>query len=147
VWGVVQDMTAIFAVGNCGEHDPTRCNLFFEQSSAMFPSTSKNGIGVGAVSSLREGDSDIKYLKGYSSRGPTVDGRIKPDVVAPASFVFSAKASQKGESCDDIGLEGTSVAGGVVGAAAILIQEYFARGYYPSTSPRTPTREMCRTRS
>ena len=30
----------------------------------------------------------------FSSRGPTEDGRIKPDVVAPGTFILSTRSTQ-----------------------------------------------------
>ncbi len=50
----------------------------------MAPADGFNVISVGAVYSTGE-------LVGFSSRGPTYDGRTKPDVVAMGSNVFSAR--------------------------------------------------------
>lgn len=57
------------------------------------PATAKNSITVGAVEggTLCDG--------GYSSAGPTNDGRIKPDVVAPGDLVFST--IEAGAVCPD----------------------------------------------
>jgi len=50
------------------------------------PADGKNTIGVGAVNSLNQ-------LAGFSSRGPSSDGRIKPEVVAMGVGVYGASAS------------------------------------------------------
>ncbi|RHY84739.1 hypothetical protein DYB26_015559, partial [Aphanomyces astaci] len=63
----------VFANGNAGP----KCG------TANSPGDYKNVIGVGAV-----GFDDT--LASFSSRGPTKDGRIKPDVSAPGSKVRSA---------------------------------------------------------
>lgn len=83
---------------------------------------------------------------GPSSRGPTYDFRIKPDVVAPAQRLYSAlndptaTATHCGAWTDDppsnpgqaaTVAEGTSGAAGVVGGAAALIRQYLIEGYFP----------------
>ena len=51
------------------------------------PANLKNGVSVGASEShngdLQSGQRGYEYLAAFSSRGPTQDGRIKPDIVAP----------------------------------------------------------------
>ncbi len=61
-------VSVIFSAGNNGPNYNTSCGP---------GGTAKNTISVGSV------DSDDFAIDGYSSRGPTDDGRIKPDVVAP----------------------------------------------------------------
>ena len=41
---------------------------------------------------------DIDGVMAISNRGPTADGRIKPDILAPGSFVASTLSSEA--SCD-----------------------------------------------
>lgn len=78
-------------------------------------------------------------LSNFSSRGPTSDGRSKPDVVAPGEYITSAYSDGDPNSnqCLDsvISKLGTSMATPLVAAAAALLRQYFADGYYPSGSP------------
>lgn len=82
---IYPDSLIIFAAGNNGA---------LGENSVVAPSTNKNGISVGASLNSRGG---IVAVKGvgisdayneegvahFSSRGPTRDGRMKPDVLAP----------------------------------------------------------------
>ncbi|MEM3564426.1 MAG: S8 family serine peptidase [Candidatus Jordarchaeaceae archaeon] len=73
-------------------------------------------ITVGAV------DKNRKLAK-FSSRGPTLDGRIKPDLVAPGVSITSCRSKYSRGSGEWIIKRGTSMAAPhVSGAAAILIE-------------------------
>ena len=67
------------------------------------PATSKNIFSVGASESsgrdLYSSSTGPDYLAYFSSRGPTKDSRMKPDVIAPGHSVLSsgARPSQLGE--------------------------------------------------
>eukprot|EP00667_Euglena_gracilis_P001136 EG_transcript_1136 len=63
-----------------------------------------------------------------SSRGPTFDSRIKPDVLAPGAPILSADGSQP---CAVAARSGTSSSAAVVAGAAALVRQYFTEGYYP----------------
>ena len=76
------------------------------------PADADSILAVGAVSN--EGS-----LVGFSSRGPTADGRIKPDVCAMGADVFCAQA----DSNDYFVLSGTSLATPIVAGCAALIME------------------------
>ncbi len=65
-------------------------------------------------------------MAGFSSRGPTNDFRVKPDITAPGANICSTKASVlEGRTCYDdnhVSLSGTSMATPhVAGAAALLM--------------------------
>jgi subtilisin family serine protease len=60
-------------------------------------------------------------LEGYSSQGPTVDGRLKPDLVGPdsvSSYTFGPFFG-----CGSSGFAGTSAASPHVAAAAALVKQ------------------------
>ncbi|CAM9742385.1 unnamed protein product, partial [Sphacelaria rigidula] len=113
----------IFAAGNLGD-DISGC-------SVSAPSIIKNCLAVGSSQSgpVRLTSGDIDDVSAFSSIGPTTDERIKPDVVAPGHFVFSASNGGPG-SCElDID-SGTSMACPIVAGAAALARQYFTDGFY-----------------
>jgi hypothetical protein len=63
-------------------------------------------VSVGA-SETTYGSTNIDYVAYFSSKGPTYDGRIKPDLVAPGHMVESARSNgDGGGSCKVIGKSG-----------------------------------------
>lgn len=77
----------IFAAGNRGETAGSSCTIYS-------PAIAKNVLAVGATSSGEtrlttdvSDVSDIDTVASFSSYGPTSDGRIKPELVAPGDMV------------------------------------------------------------
>ena len=71
-------------------------------------------------------------MAAFSSRGPTDDGRIKPDVVAPGTNILSVKSSQAtdcgwGDGHDDnyCMMGGTSMANPLTAGAVVLVQDWY----------------------
>ncbi len=84
------------------------------------PATAKNAISVGNV--VDTGFGSVGDIRASSSRGPTADGRMKPNVVAVGTSVMSANA---GTSNGYTPLTGTSMAAPhVTGLAATLMDHY-----------------------
>ena len=67
----------------------------------------------------------------FSSFGPTIDGRLKPDLVAPGERIRSASSDIYG-ICSTSILSGTSMAAPLVAGTAVLVRQYFREGFYPS---------------
>ncbi|CAM9895106.1 unnamed protein product [Pylaiella littoralis] len=69
---------------------------------------------------------DIDTVAYFSSYGPTIDNRIKPELVAPGDKVFSASSDGTEEtSCKLVAFSGTSASCPVVAGAAALVRQYF----------------------
>jgi subtilisin family serine protease len=73
------------------------------------PANLEEAIAVGSVHRSKPHHYGVSF---FSSRGPTADGRPKPDVVAPGERILSARAGGKGTKLDDlyVRLSGTSMA-------------------------------------
>ena len=84
------------------------------------PGVAKNALTVGNV--FDYGDQTVGDIADRSSRGPTGDGRMKPNVVAPGQSVTSAEAGSRSEY---VSMLGTSMATPhVTGLAATLMEHY-----------------------
>jgi subtilisin family serine protease len=79
-------------------------------------------------------------IASFSSFGPTKDGRIKPDIVAPGELV-SASSSDAGvgssDTCSIARRSGTSMATPMVAGHTAIIRQYFMEGFYPNGAPGT----------
>ena len=97
-----QEMTIVFSAANAGGGAGT----------VRTPATAKNVISVGASDGYWNptnrpaewcnGDlnaNDARDITSFSSRGPTDDGRTKPDIVAPATRTTGAAS---GKACDPV---------------------------------------------
>jgi hypothetical protein len=86
----------------------------------------KNILAIGAVNPIPGGysqPSDVVW-SGFSSMGPTGDGRIKPDVVADGVNVLSSISTA--DNAYDI-YSGTSMASPATCGSAFLLQQYYSQ--------------------
>ena len=111
----------VFSVGDNGGSGSSKITA---------PGTAKNVLSIGS--------SVNGSVSSYSSEGPTLDGRIKPDLVAPGDGICSARAEEAisvvGSVCGTgshsngrsmyMQLSGTSQATAVAGGSASLAREY-----------------------
>jgi len=108
-----RDLLVCFAAGNEGRDGNS--NGVIDFNSVTPPGTAKNCLTVGACENNRPNFTDTygegwpqdfpanpirsdkiadnpEGIVAFSSRGPTNDGRIKPDVVAPGSYILSTRS-------------------------------------------------------
>jgi len=85
-------------------------------------STSKNAIVVAAVNQTPTGVT----MSSYSNWGPTDDGRIKPDISAKGTSVFSTDAD---DDSDYSYKQGTSMAAPGISGGLILFQQHYNNLY------------------
>ena len=152
-----KDMTVLFAAGNDGTDQ--NYDGIVDLGSVSAPSTAKNCISVGASESVRSsgglsgytwggawgsdfpvspvaGDfisSNSNGMAAFSSRGPTTDGRIKPDICAPGTDIVSCHsqvASSYGwgvYNSDYVFMGGTSMATPLTAGATALVRQFYMR--------------------
>lgn len=153
---VNQNFLAIFAAGNDGI-DRNRDGVI-DPGSVTPPSTSKNCLSVGAAENYRtsggystltwggklperypadpiksdnvSGITTPQGLGAFSCRGPTQDGRFKPDIVAPGTDIVSVRSRVSTSSgwgvYDDnyLYMGGTSMSTPLVSGAIALIRQW-----------------------
>lgn len=127
------EMAILFAAGNDGDHDQDgRPNY----GTVSTPGTAKNAITVDATENRRpdqgkHGDNPDEVAI-FSSRGLTGDGRVKPDIVAPGTWILSTKSSRapdsnfwKGYDSRYAYMGGTSMATPITAGATALVRQFF----------------------
>ncbi len=135
------DMLVVASAGNCNavEGSEYQCDdlLIVDDSTILAPAHAKNVIGVGATVNAEDGNEldteSYSTVAFFSSQGPTPDGRIKPDVVAPGYPIRSASAGLPGHTNKVCGLSdrvGTSMSSPIVAGNAAIIRQYFSQGWY-----------------
>lgn len=86
----------------------------------------ENGVPVGHPSSWGRTQSIQRYIAWFSSTGPTHDGRIKPDVVAPGDPLLSVNRNHMSSPYNFYtSMSGTSMSGPVVTGAAVLVRQFY----------------------
>ena len=133
----IDPFTIIFSAGNSGPSGSTLTR----------PKASKNTIAVANSENVRPeftgtGADNMDDLRSTSSRGPTADGRIKPDITAPGTVITGSRAGNCSSvtSCFDTNhaySSGTSHAAPQVAGAAALFTQYYRNsngGVSPSPS-------------
>lgn len=120
------DAISLVSAGNEGDE------FADEYYTVTPPATAKNVIAVGASENHRPEygnvSDDIDEVAIFSSRGPTADGRIKPDVVAPGTSIFSTRSLLSNNYGDINGayglMSGTSMAAPIAAGGVAQIRQY-----------------------
>jgi subtilisin family serine protease len=135
LFGEFSDVLFVASAGNDGRDVSTNTS---QERTIGNPAACKNVMAVGASQSERpritQNFSGSDYLALFSSRGPTSDNRIKPDIVAPGFTVLTAYARPDGNDSDTVEVMGTSYSAPVVAGNAAIVRQYFEEGWFPCGS-------------
>lgn len=113
-------VVVVAAAGNRGYQNFETKEGLFENYAAFSITDPGNGDGVITVGATHRFSPHTYGVSFFSSRGPTGDGRLKPDLVAPGERI---RGPLPGGTWGD--LDGTSMAAPhVSGAAAMLMARY-----------------------
>ena len=117
----------VFAAGNDGD--------LYGAYSISSPGLAKNCLTVGAAENAFP-VLNFTAVASFSSRGPTLDGRIKPDVIAPGDALWSAAASGSSglATCSVTEKQGTSMAAPAIAGLAALIRQFLIEGHHRTYS-------------
>ena len=145
------DMVLTYAAGNAGTDGNS--NGVVDLNSMNMPGTGKNVITVGASENVQAGNAftwgsawptrfpvapifgdlvadNADGMAAFSSRGPTLSNRIKPDIVAPGTNIVSTRNYSIGTGwgvfdANYLYMGGTSMATPLVAGAAAIVREYY----------------------
>ena len=150
-----RDILICFAAGNEGADSDA--NGLIDPDSVTPPGTAKNCLTVGACENNRP-TKTLTYGQGFgypaepirsdrvannpdgivafSSRGPTRDGRIKPDVVAPGTFVLSTRSRATSSEGWELSADplfmfdgGTSMATPLVAGSSAVVRAFLGTSH------------------
>ena len=143
-----QEITVVFSSGNKGPG-----------GNLTSPGSAKNTILVGASENLRPGmdgcgidttgADDINSMIGFSSGGPTTDGRKRPDICAPGTHIQGARSQARGFTAQGVcgpgnypagqslytWSSGTSHAAPAVAGGAAILRQLFQQSGGQAPSP------------
>ncbi len=163
-----KNFLVLVAAGNDGQQSSSGIEAV-DQGSVTSPGTAKNCLTVGASENSRQSQFPDTYgnwwpqkfpyapfnsdgmvdsiddIVAFSSRGPCEDGRRKPDVIAPGTFILSTRSSQIPSNNFAWGaypparnyymyMGGTSMATPLVAGCAALVRQYLREIHQPSIS-------------
>lgn len=92
------------------------------------PGIAKNVLTIGAT----QNGTLSNAIASFSSRGPTQDNRIKPNIVAPGDLLWSARSTGTNTYQS---MSGTSMATPAANGTVGLMRCYLQEGYYPTGTP------------
>ena len=104
------------------------------------PSNAKNALSVAACNP----GGSLESIAGFSSRGWSDDGRIKPDLAAPGGYRIRSAASDKDITTNNGSTKtgaGTSYASPMIAGMAAVVRDYFRQGFHP-TRTATPCNSL-----
>ncbi len=118
-------VVTVVAAGNLGLSQSDKAGAVvegaFKDITITDPGNTEMVITVGSTHRELPHDYGVSF---FSSRGPTGDGRQKPDVVAPGEKIYAPVPGKDGQNDSFESMDGTSMAAPHVSGAAALVMAY-----------------------
>jgi subtilisin family serine protease len=152
-WAISNGATALnYSFGSAGDSSGTHeMSLYFDavvQGLGVIvaqgagndgPSASTIAGSAGSFNTFVAGSLDDNgtathsdnFISSFSSRGPTTDGRRKPDLCSPGGGIMSANYAWEGSAADFVSFSGTSMASPMTAGAVAILQDYGAASTGP----------------
>ena len=95
-------------------------------------------LRIDAPVAARTPGQDIDFLSSFSSRGPTIDGRFKPDLLSDGEMIVSARSDGVASGANQcptggagtLSMKGTSMATPIAAGSAALVRQYYVEGWH-----------------
>jgi serine protease AprX len=98
-------------------------------STITTPGDTYNVVTVGDFDDWDTTTTSDDFLASASSRGPTSDGRRKPDIAAPGEYIKSCAHNWEGSNPNFVDMSGTSMAAPHVAGGMAILLDYGAAAY------------------
>ncbi len=133
-----KDLLMFRSAGNDNSESPP--------DSVNSPATAKNIVTVGATESGAgsstswanpgsTSNNELIDVAVFSSHGPTKEGQLKPEILAPGGWYIWSADSDGNLSTNNNGITymgGTSMSCPTAAGFAAIVRQYFSKGWYPS---------------
>lgn len=145
-----QEISIVFLAGNNGPGASTLWNMGSTAKNTFVVGASENWNQAGAdgCGIANNGADDARDIINFSSRGPTTDNRVKPDIMAPGTHIYGATSQDPGYTgatvCDQYfpagqtlyaWSSGTSHSTPAVAGGTALVRQWFLDKGHPAPSP------------
>lgn len=144
-----QEFVVVFLAGNSGAGASTLWDMGATAKNTLVVGASENFNQAGAVGcGTNASADDARDVISFSSRGPTTDGRIKPDIMAPGTRIFGAASQDPAYAAVNVCTlyfpagqtlytwsQGTSHSTPAVAGATALLRQWFLNQGRPAPSP------------
>ncbi|MFO8061524.1 MAG: S8 family serine peptidase [bacterium] len=137
-----KDLLMFRSAGNDNNNStPDSINTPATAKNIVTVGASESGFGYGSTtwSDVGTGSGDeLNDVAEFSSHGPTKEGQMKPELIAPGGWYIWSADSDGDLSTNNTGITtmgGTSMSCPTAAGFAALVRQYFTDGYYPTGLP------------